>query len=87
MTFMGLMKIQHLQKSINENYAIGGYLIKKENKWIKKSEEIDANWLKRGENIVFFNVPKNANYNYVIKNVTLRINDKQKTKDGVVFKQ
>lgn len=60
-------------KSINERLSHGGYIIKNQNAWTAQSEEIDASWLKEGENIVLFTVPKNATHHYKIRNLKLTV--------------
>lgn len=60
-------------KSINDNYVTGGYLVKFKNEWIKKTEELDFKWLKEDGNIIFFNVPEGANYQYKIRNLVIKV--------------
>ena len=62
-----------LGKSINDNYVTGGYLVKFKNEWIKKTEELDPSWLKKERNIIFFNVPKGATYQYKIRNLVIKV--------------
>ncbi|WP_445455748.1 SpvB/TcaC N-terminal domain-containing protein [Flavobacterium sp. HNIBRBA15423] len=75
-----------LGKSINDNYVTGGYLVKFKNEWIKKTEELDPSWLKKEGNIIFFNVPKGATYQYKIRNLVIKvIEDTKNTNAKIVL--
>lgn len=67
----GVSSKEGVARSINDRYSTGGYLVKKQNGWTSQKEEIDIQWLNEGENKVLFSIPKGADYQYQIKNVTL----------------
>ena len=65
--------VESANRSINDRFATGGYLVKYHNEWMQKREIIDFRWLTKGENRVMFSVPKNAVYSYEVRNVRLEI--------------
>ena len=50
--------------------------MKFKNEWIKKTEELDPSWLKKEGNIIFFNVPEGATYQYKIRNLVVKVVEK-----------
>ncbi len=69
----GVSDINGVARSINEKQSVGGYLIKLNNLWTTQSEEIDASWLKQGENTILFTTPKNSAFQYRIKNLRIDV--------------
>ena len=67
----GVQDCNAVSRSINERPATGGYLVKIQNTWTPQKEELNINWLQQGENKVVFSIPKNANFQYQVKNVRL----------------
>ncbi len=67
----GVQDLNAVSRSINERPATGGYLVKIQNAWTSQKEELNVNWLQQGENKVVFSIPKNANFQYQVKNVRL----------------
>lgn len=67
----GVQDLNAVSRSINERPATGGYLVKIQNAWTSQIEELNSNWLQQGENKVVFSIPKNANFQYQVKNVRL----------------
>ena len=67
----GIQDYQGVSRSINDRPATGGYMVKKQTGWTKQREEINSEWLKRGENKLMFSIPEGAKYQYQIKNVQL----------------
>lgn len=67
----GVQDLNAVSRSINERPATGGYLVKIQNAWTSQKEELNSNWLQQGENKVVFSIPKNANFQYQVKNVRL----------------
>jgi len=60
-------------RSINNRQSTGGYIIKNQPGWSLQKEEINAAWLKKGENNILFTIPKGAGYQYKIKNLSVEI--------------
>lgn len=67
----GVQDYNGVSRSINDRPATGGYIVKNQMGWTSQKEEINAKWLRTGENRIMFNVPKGANYQYQVKNVKL----------------
>lgn len=67
----GVQDLNAVTRSVNDRPATGGYLVKIHNNWTSQKEELDIDWLKSGENKIIFTTPKNANYQYQVKNVKL----------------
>ncbi len=67
----GVQDNNAVSRSINDRFSVGGYVIKNQLGWSTQREEININWLKVGENKIMFSIPKGANYQYQIKNVTI----------------
>lgn len=62
-----------VSRSINDQIAIGGYLVQQTQGWKKQRERIHPDLLKQGDNVIRFALPKNANYSYEIRNLGLVI--------------
>ncbi|MEO8235768.1 MAG: SpvB/TcaC N-terminal domain-containing protein [Flavobacterium sp.] len=73
----GVQDINAVSRSINDRWATGGYLIKKQNGWTSQKEEIDIQWLHKGANKILFTIPKGANYQYQIKNLKIVFENKK----------
>ena len=67
----GVQDFNAVSRSINDRPSTGGYLVKNQKGWTSQREEINSDWLRVGENKLMFSIPKNANYQYQIKNVKL----------------
>ena len=62
-----------VSRSINEQLAVGGYFVNKTEKSSKQKERIHVSDLKQGDNVIRFTLPKEANYNYTIKNLGISV--------------
>ncbi|MBA5630351.1 SpvB/TcaC N-terminal domain-containing protein [Moheibacter lacus] len=80
----GIDSVSSVSRSINERMNTGGYLVKTSNQWTSRKESVDNNWLKEGNNFIRFSIPRNANYNYKIKNVRF-IKENTKTTDLIIL--
>ncbi len=58
-------------RSINERQSVGGYIIQKNEDWREQQEYLDAAWLRKGDNIIHFALPENADYSYQVRKLTL----------------
>ncbi|MES2574080.1 MAG: SpvB/TcaC N-terminal domain-containing protein [Bacteroidota bacterium] len=72
----GVQDCNGVSRSINDRPSTGGYIVKNQMGWTSQREEINLNWLKEGVNKVMFGIPKEARYQYQIKNLKLEF-DKQ----------
>jgi len=65
----GVQDHTSVSRSINNQLAVGGYLIKRSNGWTEQKELIDAKWLKKGDNVIRFTLPEDAEHSYQVRNV------------------
>ncbi|SMC46161.1 RHS repeat-associated core domain-containing protein [Moheibacter sediminis] len=73
----GLADASGASVTINDNYSRGGYLIKKSNAWSVQKEKISHEELNEGVNFIRFSTLERANYQYMVRNVQLIIEDKK----------
>lgn len=81
----GLNDHSSVTRSINDQLAIGGHLIRKFDGWQKQEEQINSNWLKEGNNIIRFTIPENASYAYKIKNLNIIFRQKESPAREIVL--
>ncbi|MCX2739501.1 SpvB/TcaC N-terminal domain-containing protein [Pontibacter anaerobius] len=62
-----------VSRGINDQLSVGGYLVRKRSGWSRQRERIDATWLRTGDNVIRFTLPKGAKHNYRVRNVGLEI--------------
>jgi len=62
-----------ITRSINDRLAVGGYLVNKHNKWTTQKERLSYDWLRKGDNVLRFSLPKDFNAQCKIKNLTINI--------------
>lgn len=62
-----------VSRSINDQRAIGGYLVKNTTEWTEQKEQIHSRWLKEGNNVIRFSIQEKARFNYKVKNVGILI--------------
>ncbi|MBK8195482.1 MAG: hypothetical protein IPK76_20560 [Lewinellaceae bacterium] len=58
-------------RSINTRQSVGGQLVATADAWSQQQECIDGAWLKRGDNVVRFSLPENAEYHYAVKDLRI----------------
>ena len=84
-----------VSRSINDQLSAGGYLVQTNEKWTTQRELIRTDWLKRGDNVIRFAVPKGASYSYKVRNLGLRVTEVEteqapdfiiQNTDGVYYK-
>lgn len=80
----GVDGVSGVSSSLNSNSATGGYLVKTTKDWATIKEPIRLSTVKKGDNYIRFTIPKNATYNYKIKNVTITTNVSDQLED-IVF--
>lgn len=71
----GVADHSSVSRSINDQLSVGGYLVRKRGGWATQREQINASWLKKGDNVIRFTIPDHARHSYRIKN--LRIETQQ----------
>lgn len=76
-----------VSRSINDQLSVGGYYVKKSDQWTEQKEQIAADWLKEGKNIVRFTLPENAMYHYQIKNLGFLIQQSDQPSPALVLNQ
>jgi RHS repeat-associated protein len=65
----GLEDYHSVSRSVNDQLATGGYMVKKRSGYKDQREEINPNWLKQGSNIIRFTIPASAPYFYKVRNL------------------
>ena len=68
----GIENVSGISRSINENNATGGYLVKKNSQWNHLEETISVEQLKNGVNHLLFTAFENKTSGYKVKNVTIK---------------
>ena len=81
----GLADHQSVCRIINDQLAMGGYLIKKSDAISQQEERLHPFWLKKGTNTIRFSLPQPAPFHYQIKNLGLKI--EEKTADEAISNQ
>ena len=76
-----------ISRSINDQLAVGGYLVTLNKSWKKQEEQLKAEWLQKGTNIIRFTLPEHANYNYRIKNLGIQIKKKTHSGRAIIINQ
>jgi hypothetical protein len=80
--------------SINDQLSIGGYIVKKSNEWKKQREQLNPSDIKKGDNVIRFTLPENADYGFQVKNLAIYVEpdtelvtNNQKTERRLVVNQ
>ena len=68
----GIENVSGISRSINENNATGGYLVKKNSQWNQLEETISVDQLKNGVNHLLFTAFENKSSGYKVKNVSIK---------------
>ncbi|WP_284653272.1 SpvB/TcaC N-terminal domain-containing protein [Flavobacterium terrisoli] len=82
----GLADGTQATKSINDQYALGGNIIKTTKEWTKVKERLNPNTIQKGKNTVRFTTWEQSKYQYMIRNLKLVYEEKTKTAP-IVFNQ
>ncbi|GJM65027.1 SpvB/TcaC N-terminal domain-containing protein [Persicobacter diffluens] len=75
-----------IARSINDQQAFGGQLVELSPQWHPQKEKISAAWLKQGDNVLRFSLPKTAKHYYKVRNIAIII-DTQPIEAPVVINQ
>ena len=77
----GVSNADAISMSINDEFAKGGYLVKKSKGWKTHKEKIDAGWLKQGNNIIQFAKILDFEYRYAVRNVKILVSENKIDED------
>ncbi len=80
----GVEDHRSVSRSINDQLAVGGYLIRKRNGWAQQREQISAQWLRQGDNVVRFTLPADAEHSYRVKNIRFEVDRGAGTSPSIV---
>lgn len=69
----GVSDYTGVSRSINDQLALGGYIVKKSDSWVKQKESLNPKDVKYGDNVIRFTIQENADYDYKIRNLGIRI--------------
>ncbi|MCK5169052.1 MAG: hypothetical protein KAQ75_04155, partial [Bacteroidales bacterium] len=69
----GVLDFTGISRSINDQLAIGGYIVKQSKEWVEQKELLNPEDIKYGDNVVRFTIPENVDYSYEIRNLGIRI--------------
>ncbi|MBO9202430.1 MULTISPECIES: SpvB/TcaC N-terminal domain-containing protein [Niastella] len=83
----GVQDYTAVSRSVNDQFAAGGYLVKKRQGWALQKERLSTSWLKKGDNIIRFTLPDAAGYSYRIKNLSIEIAAPEVGEGGVIITQ
>lgn len=72
----GVEDYTNIACSVNDQLAMGGYLVNKNNSTTKQRVQLNALWIKKGENHIQFGLPTKADYGYKISNLSIEIENK-----------
>lgn len=83
----GLADASGASVSINDQYARGGYLVKKSNNWTIQKEKINPEDLNEGINIIRFSTLESPDYQYMVKDVHLELGEPEQKQQGFSINQ
>ncbi|HEU5145576.1 MAG TPA: SpvB/TcaC N-terminal domain-containing protein, partial [Chryseosolibacter sp.] len=78
-----------VSRSVNDQVAVGGYLVRERHGWAVQRERLNAEWLKAGDNVIRFTLPEHAAHSYRIRNLRIEV-DRSTVKQStpqIVFNQ
>lgn len=73
-----------VSRSINDQLAMGGYLVRKRQGFSVQKEKVAAQWLRSGDNIVRFSIPAGSKHSYKVKNLRLEVDENSKPSRNLV---
>lgn len=78
-----------VSRSINDQVAVGGYLVKMRRGWATQREQVSAAWLKEGDNVIRFTMPGQAQHSYRIRNLRFEVESSTENNSDIkiVFNQ
>jgi RHS repeat-associated protein len=84
----GLADGSQATKSINDQLATGGNIIKSNKTWTKVRERLNPSDIQKGKNFVKFTTFENANYQYMVRNLKMVYEVKKNSNsETIVFNQ
>lgn len=78
----GVDSYKEVSKVINDDLAIGGTHVQKNNTWIHQSEPIAAKSIQQGKNTIIFTIPYLSGYSYKVKNLRIGIANKKQNSEN-----
>ncbi len=69
----GITHTSGVSKSINEQYSVGGTFVQFNDSWTPQQEQVKADWLLTGKNIIRFTLPEGVKYHYKIRNLGVKV--------------
>lgn len=69
----GVEDYTNIPHSINDRLATGGYLVKTTNTTTRQRQQINPSWLHKGDNLIQFGLPENADFGYKVSNLTIAV--------------
>jgi hypothetical protein len=81
----GVQDHSAVSRSINDQWAVGGYFVKKREGWSEQKEEISSDWLVPGDNIIRFAVPEEAKHAYQVRNIGILVQPDQRSDASGAF--
>ncbi len=69
----GISNATGISFQVNDNLSQGGYLVSKSNTWKRVKQEIQAESLHKGQNMVLFSQAQDADFSYEVKNIHFEI--------------
>ncbi|GAB6119058.1 SpvB/TcaC N-terminal domain-containing protein [Dysgonomonas termitidis] len=81
----GVSDFTNIPRSVNDRLATGGYLVKFSDKTSLQREQLNVNWLKKGENRIQFSLPENAEYGYKVSNLSIEVEKGANTSPLIVI--
>jgi RHS repeat-associated protein len=73
----GVDSYKEVSKVINDDLAVGGKNVQKNNTWTHQSEPIAVKSVQQGKNTIIFTIPYLSGYSYKVKNLRIGIADKK----------
>lgn len=73
----GVDSYKEVSKVINDDLAIGGKNVQKNNTWTHQSEPVAGKSIQQGKNTIIFTIPYLSGYSYKVKNLRIGIADKK----------
>lgn len=82
----GIADASHATKSINDQMATGGCVVKSNKVWTKVRERLNPSDIQKGVNYVKFTTSENADYQYMVRNLKM-VYENKVINESIVFNQ
>ncbi|HEU5289447.1 MAG TPA: SpvB/TcaC N-terminal domain-containing protein, partial [Cyclobacteriaceae bacterium] len=71
-----------VSRSVNDQRSVGGYFVKVRRGWALQREQLNADWLKKGDNIIRFTMPEGAAHSYRVRNLKVVVASESEEASG-----